>query len=83
MLCGVAAAVGKSISAMSHAGEIVARDAVGVVIVGAVQALRDGEIVPGRELLEQAAHFAVTDDGQVHGRGAWETRVSSCTTILL
>ena len=66
-----------------NAGEIVTCDSAGVAVVGAGQALRNGETVFGRELLDQAAHFAVTDDGQVHGRGASLTRVRSCATIFL
>src|SRR5271167_2460963 len=66
-----------------HAGEIVTGDAAGVVIVGAIQALCDGETVFGRQLLDEAAHFTVSDDGQVHGRGASAARVRSCATIFL
>src|SRR6202041_2963878 len=66
-----------------HAGEIVTCDSAGDVLFGAVQSLGDGEAIFRRELLDQAAHFAVSDDGEVHGRGASAVRVRSCATIFL
>ena len=51
-----------------YTAKIFSGDSAGVAIVGAIEAQLHGESVFRRELLDQSAHLAVTDDGEIHGR---------------
>ncbi len=48
------------------AAKALARDALAVFIFRDIQPQGNGEAVLGRELLHEMAHFAVTDDRQIH-----------------